>query len=295
MAGAVNTVMRLSPRFLKVAMKDAMIALPRGHALLRRYSRGFPTYVISYPKCGRTWLRLVLGRVLQDHYQLHLEQKADLLETHRLSEIDPRVPYVRFTHDDKPFLLKRAQELERDKTRYGNKIVIFLSRDPRDVVVSNYFQMAIREVVLKDSPPFRGSLKEFLQDETYGIRNIVAFMNIWASNRHVPKRFMLVRYEDLADDMEREIWRVLRFIGVNSVNPAVVSEAVKFGSFDNMKRLEREDILGSPRLKAIERDDPDSGKVRRGKVGGYVDYLDPGDIEYVNSAIEELDNFFGYQ
>ena len=41
--------------------------------------------------------------------------------------------------------------------------------------------------------------------------------------------------------------------------------------------------------------DPESYKVRRGKIGGYVDYLDPSDVEYADQAMSALDPRFGYQ
>ena len=41
--------------------------------------------------------------------------------------------------------------------------------------------------------------------------------------------------------------------------------------------------------------DPETFKVRKGKVGGYVDYLDAKEIEYLDNKIEaDLDPIFGY-
>ena len=42
---------------------------------LIRTIRGAPrpeadTYVVSYPKVGRTWLRALVGKALVDHYRL---------------------------------------------------------------------------------------------------------------------------------------------------------------------------------------------------------------------------------
>jgi hypothetical protein len=42
-------------------------------------------------------------------------------------------------------------------------------------------------------------------------------------------------------------------------------------------------------------DDPETFKVRKGKVGGYVDYLGEAEIEFLGRKIrEELDPEFGY-
>jgi len=40
--------------------------------------------------------------------------------------------------------------------------------------------------------------------------------------------------------------------------------------------------------------DPESFKVRRGKVGGYREYLSPEDLDYAADALRELDARFGY-
>jgi hypothetical protein len=41
--------------------------------------------------------------------------------------------------------------------------------------------------------------------------------------------------------------------------------------------------------------DPESFKVRRGKIGGYIDYLEQEDMAYVAEVMRELDPRFGYQ
>jgi hypothetical protein len=40
--------------------------------------------------------------------------------------------------------------------------------------------------------------------------------------------------------------------------------------------------------------DPESFKVRRGKIGGFADYLSQDDQEYAAAALARLDPRFGY-
>ena len=63
---------------------------------------------------------------------------------------------------------------------------------------------------------------------------------------------------------------------------------MEYGSFKNMRRKEQEEHIASGKLQPGAYVDEESYKVRRGKVGGYVDYLDNNDLEYVNSVIDEL-------
>lgn len=44
--------------------------------------------LISDPKCGRTWLRLMLGRIFQTHFGL---TDANLLELDELGQLNPNI------------------------------------------------------------------------------------------------------------------------------------------------------------------------------------------------------------
>jgi len=62
-----------------------------------------------------------------------------------------------------------------------------------------------------------------------------------------------------------------------------------------MMRMERENSLNSGRLRPVDIDDAESYKVRKGKVGGYVDYLSDEDIGYLNQKTKTiLPDYFGY-
>jgi len=53
--------------------------------------------------------------------------------------------------------------------------------------------------------------------------------------------------------------------------------------------------LSGSRMAPADRSNPDSYKVRRGKVGGYRDYFDDGQIARIDAIIgDRLSPFFGY-
>jgi hypothetical protein len=259
----------------------------------RRKARHAPTVFISYPKSGRTWLRLMLGKALRDHYELNLAKQRDLLAVQKFSKIDRRVPPLDFSHDGLPCHQTR-EELKSSKSDFMGKDVILLCRDPRDVVISSWYRRE-KHTIKYGIVEFEGSISDFVRHPVHGIEKIVAFMNIWAANRETPARLLLVRYEDLIDAPENELRRLLIFLGVENVSDVIVSGAVRYASFDNMQTLEREDTLNSGRLRPLRRDDPSTFKVRRGKPGGFRDDLKPDDIAYVNKVVAKLlDDYFGY-
>jgi len=253
-----------------------------------------PTFLVSFPKSGRTWLRLMIGHVMRRHYNLSIASPYELMELHELHQIDPsRVPPVKVRHDDKVFW-RTPRELSGDKRKYRRTKVIFLVRDPRDVLVSSYFEKKKRSPYLYDKWQPIDDIHSYIRDERGSTQTLIAFYNIWARERHVPADFLLVRYEDLYTDPERELARVCQFIGMDNVANDLVTRAVANTTFESMKRLEQEERTHY-RLSPTNKRDRESYKIRRGKVGGYDDYLSPDDITYVNHYLSELNPFFGYR
>ena len=63
-----------------------------------------------------------------------------------------------------------------------------------------------------------------------------------------------------------------------------LEEAVAFGAFDNLKKLERQGFFRQGGLTLRNPKDPESFKVRRAKVGGYKDYFTAAQV----AELEEL-------
>ncbi|HEU0030821.1 MAG TPA: sulfotransferase domain-containing protein [Kofleriaceae bacterium] len=231
-------------------------------------------YLLSFPKTGRTWLRLMMGKALAD--ELHLD--IDPMDLARFYQHAKQLPRMRVTHDDNP-QLKRPDEVERDKTHYAGKDIIFLVRDPRDTMISYYFQASRRR------DRFHGTPGEFLRHDVGSLDTIIAYYNVWAEARTIPRSFTLVRYEDLHKDPVTEVERCLRVVG--TVPPrAVVEAAVEFSRFDNMRKLEAQAAKdAAARLKPGDAADTESFKTRKGKVGGFREYLSPDEIAYLNERI----------
>jgi hypothetical protein len=177
---------------------------------------------------------------------------------------------------------------QKEIEKFQNKKMILLVRDPRDTVVSFYFQIKKRQKAYQDS------LSSFIKDEHLGIKSIIKYLNCWQENKHKPADFMLVKYEDLHQDIFYQIKRILKFIGLNEIEEELIHKAIEFASFQNMKKLERSDFFKTSILRPSDKDDPESYKVRRGKIGGYKDYLNKKDLEYVQKQMQELSDYYGY-
>jgi hypothetical protein len=83
-------------------------------------------------------------------------------------------------------------------------------------------------------------------------------------------------------------------VGETTPDMSIFQEALEFSRFENMQKLEAAGVFDSKILHPGDVRDPESFKVRRGKVGGYREYLSAEDLEYAADALLKLDRRFGY-
>lgn len=252
-------------------------------------------FVISVPKSGRTWLRVFLSKYLA-------ELKDQQIELFAASPVQK----IKYTHD---FWENRAEPRLYDRMR-GIRVIpkpyrkikpkVLVVRDPRDLMVSLYFQLTKRSFD-KHSSDFSGTLSELLVDNKFGVKKVVETMNFWYREWCQLDNFLMIRYEDAKADDEATFRRVLEFLNVK-FDEAVFQVSLDFSSFDNMKKIEKSgkvDIkltsgIGEYALVPGNVDDPESFKVRKGKVGNYKEYLSDADLVVVAEAMKKLDPAFGY-
>lgn len=244
-------------------------------------------YIISFPKCGRTWLRILMGHYLCHHYRLPTDNYLRIQDYHRL---DRRIPLIEVSHDDKPHK-RRSEELVHGKHLYRRDKVIFLVRDPRDVLVSWFYARKYRE----EGSKYAGTIHDFITEEHGSLATIVRYFNIWWAERDKPKSFLLLRYEDLHARPEQSLKRVLSFLGVPQLDDALVTGAVAFASFDNMRQLEEHDAFNMRTLRPENKADERSYKTRKGIVGDYKNTLHGADLALVETYIKDhLNPELGY-
>lgn len=236
-------------------------------------------YIISYPKTGRTWLRALIGKSLS---LLNDIPEKRILNTEYMS-IASHLPRTVVTHDGSEMLARRHyRELNPDKGGYKNKKVLLLSRDVRDTLVSAYFHATKRIKV------FEGTISEFIRSEQYGAIKILTFYRQWYEARGLPRDFLFLRYEDLHKTPDTTLMDVLTFLGVKQPPVDVIRSAIEYASFDNLKKAEAENRFSSNILSSTDGNDPQSAKVREGKVGKYSKYLNEEDVKYIDTQMNAL-------
>jgi hypothetical protein len=245
-------------------------------------------YFISFPKSGRTWVRFF--------YFSYLAKLAG-----RKFSLDPAdfpgYPRLFFTHDRWEhrrtrgwWKFIRGKHLVPPAGRRKKRIVL-LARDPRDVVVSLYFHLVKRP---HDYQWKLESVSEIMRNPEFGIAQVVELLNGWLAEWHGRPGFKLMRYEDCQADAAREFRGLLGFLGLVPVDEAAFAQALEFSRFENMQAAEMSGKFQHPALVAGDRNDRESFKVRRGKVGGFRDYLNADDLAFASEQMKMLDPRFGY-
>ena len=119
-------------------------------------------------------------------------------------------------------------------------------------------------------------------------------MNDWLNEFCERDNFTLVRYESLRASPAAHFRDLLAVLGETAPEMSIFQAALDFSQFENMKKMEAAGAFDSKILQPGDVRDPESFKVRRGKVGGYREYLSSDDQAYAADALTKLDPRFGY-
>ena len=235
-------------------------------------------FLCSYPKCGRTWLRFLLT-----HYQtrpLNLPEPVTLKNyakwSPNLTVFSPSRMGLRYSRvsDD---LLRIIGTHSSHPCLFRGRKVIYLDRDPRDVLVSYYHHKRSHgdyEGTLEDFIFRNGELEALL---AYRCRWLEALKG-WPANS-----LLRIGYEELHSNTREVFVRCLSFCGL-PVDLLRVQESLEYAASENMRKLE--DQFGTY---DFTRDHiaahPESRHVRRAVSGGYREEMDAGLIERVNAVL----------
>jgi len=253
---------------------------------------GGDAIIISIPKSGRTWVRTFLcAYFCKRHgrdFTLELERYVDLAI--------PRVVYSHdwFEHRTKGSMWDRLRgKYLVPSSELRRASIILLTRDPRDCFVSLYIQITRRDPGAPEELKQK-TIGEMLRDERFGICAIIEAMNGWMNEFAGRAGFTIIRYESLRAAPSEGFRALLATLGEKSPDMSVLQEALEFSRFDNMQKMEAAGAFASKILQAGDVRDPESFKVRRGKIGGYQEYLSAEDQTYAAAALRKLDPRFGY-
>jgi hypothetical protein len=295
---SILTATRVLPRRLRIAARYRLLSqLEWGRG------RRAEVLIIGHPKSGTTWLRVMLSHLYQQRYDL---PRSILIKSDELSNLDVRVPVFLITngHYSYEAVIGAALSSKQSAAPFRAKKVVLLARHPCDIAVSWYFQFTKRistpkreliNATLERPIDFRTvPMWDFVMQSEIGLPSIVEFLNRWERNLSNIDRPLLVRYEDLRAQPIETLRRVVSFLD-EDFSESEVRSAVEFGSFENLRTLESAGFFRRGGLSRRDPADPETAKVRRGKVHGYRDYFTPEQAAEMEAlVVTRLSPAFGY-
>lgn len=186
------------------------------------------TFVVSYPRSGNTWTRFLIANLVFPSENVSFANIERLIpdtssQSNRALKRTPR-----------PRIIKSHQYFD---PRYPR--VLYIVRDPRDLVLSYYnFSRKYRHIA--DAYP----LADYVDDFVNG-RLLSADWGSWGENvaswvytRQNHSGFLLMRFEDMKVNPERELQRIAAFLGVEAT-PERLEHAIESSSAERMRQMER--------------------------------------------------------
>lgn len=236
-------------------------------------------FITSYPKSGNTWIRFLIANLI------HPQEPVTFLNIGRIlpdpewqsRNILKRCPRPRVIKSHHPF-----------DPRY--KKVVFIVRDPRDIVLSEHFFLVKRSAIPGDTSIVE-YVQQFVKGETTDYGSWGQNVGSWLLARYNTPGFLPLRYEDLIERPVEGLAKIASFLGL-SADEAQLARAVQFSSADYMRKLEQQQADKWEVTKATRKD---MAFMRSAKSGGWKTSLPVEAVAHMEVAWGKLMQALGYE
>lgn len=232
-------------------------------------------YIVSFPKSGTTWLCTIMTNI-----HLKMSSTKQSVSFFNMTDFIPDVNCgLRLKEkilDFPGFRVIRAHS----EYHPAYQKVIYLVRDPRDVMVSYWW-------FRKHLGHFSGGLSEFIRSEAYGIDTWCRHVQGWVEKTPAMTSIDFVRYEDLRQDPLKAMNRIYTLLGYQLLQ-TILEESLALSSFENMKKMEAYyNYGGNFRF-------PGFRFVRKGEAEAYHSEMSEHDVQFINQKASRWLSLFQY-
>jgi len=236
------------------------------------------TFLVSFPKSGNTWTRFLIANLL------YPEQDVNFGTIDRLVPESEQLTRNQLKQVPRPRIMKSHEYFD---TRFRK--VIYIVRDPRDVVVSQFHFYRKRRRIADDYP-IEKFVTRFVAGDTSDYGSWGDNVASWLVARQNSKDFLLLRYEDMMAQTVAELTRVAAFLG-RDTTPERIAKAVERSSADEMRKLENKNATASVTRNTRQ----DIPFVRATGSGGWKQGLPESCVIELETAWSPLMTWLGYE
>lgn len=219
-------------------------------------------YLVGYPKSGNTWLDFLVASML-----------APSCKNVNFLTVEQYVADIYFNSAKQLKALKQPRHLKSHEpydARYGK--VVYIVRDPRDVVVSYYYHH-LKLRMIDEQTSISAFVSKFVAGDLDALGAWGEHVGRWLHHRQDDDAFLLVRYELLKKNTADELSRIASFLGL-SIEWERRLDVIQWCSSDHMRSLERQQH-DHPSFKHTRQDIP---FVRKAVAGGWQSALNHEDV-----------------
>ncbi|XP_071038543.1 sulfotransferase 1C2A isoform X2 [Parasteatoda tepidariorum] len=286
---------RIPGGFSEEAFRSALAYKPRSDDL----------FIVTYPKCGTTWIQHIIGSILREGkpFQTILEF---LLDT----------PFLEMTGAEAAKTMKRPgaikMHLPFHMTPYSsNAKYIYIARNPKDCLVSFYHHTKGNPVYKFEDGNFDDFFELFMKGEV-DCGDYFDTLLSWYEHRNDPNVLFLT-YEQLKEDARTCILKIAEFMDPKykemlDKNEKILEDVIYHSSFAFMKKhlhkllteiadIPKELIDNNPDIppglrellqsSQIKSDGTKMDFVRKGIVGDWKNYFSPAQNARLQKKYEE--------
>lgn len=221
-------------------------------------------WLASYPKSGNTWVRIFLSaliagenfdlnrlhinRIFHDRavFDCHLEDDTRLLYQSELDFYYPKVWRLEAVNQSQ-LIIKTHDTCRRNTAGElifpvdATQSAIYIVRNPLDVCISlaHFVNITIDQAIDFMNDSQARTLKEMFFLTNTVLDSVISSwqenVRSWTAIKAFP--VLVIRYEDLIDDVRAQFSRLIEFLNLSSTHD--FDQALNIISFDNLASLER--------------------------------------------------------
>tara|TARA_Y100001970_G_C14068074_1_gene767822 strand:- start:119 stop:976 length:858 start_codon:yes stop_codon:yes gene_type:complete len=233
-------------------------------------------FICSYPKSGTLWVSLITAILLKKTNDINL------------LNIDNITPDI-YTNKESKFINAKRPRMFKTHESFDPRFkrVIYVVRDPRDVIVSLYFFL-IKIGKINKNYSKRKFVKEFLNG-TYDIDFGSWEQNIGSWFGGKKENIIFVRYEDLKKNYSKEIKRICVFLKIKP-KKTLIKKVVNKTQFETLqKQEEKYDLKWSVNSKKNN-----LKYFRSGKINQWKKFLSTGENKIIKNKWKFYMKLFKY-